>query len=181
MHDPANAMSSFVLAQIDAAIELFVSVIKHGAATPRYQRNLQWLLKLRARAAAKIESAASGRHSAAPVQGDSNPFRQQDSAEGEDLELLGWRTRLISRTGHERQTVQTIRVPATPTGSHTTAFSNQNADPANVADAEDQLRMAEMLTSNTSLPLSTADSTDELVCSNPSVQKMLKANCTPAA
>lgn len=180
MHDPANAMSSFVLAQIDAAIELFVSVIKHGAATPRYQRNLQWLLKLRSRAAAKIESAAPGSQPAAPVQNELNNFRQQDSAEGDDLELLGWRTRLISRTGHERQTVQTIRVPATPTGSHTTIFSNQNADPSNVADTEDQLRMAEMLTSNTSLPLSTADSTDELVSSHTLTQKRLKANGSPA-
>ena len=85
-------------------------------------------------------------------------------------------TRLISRTGHERQTVQTIRVPATPTGSHTTAFSNQNADPSNVADTEDQLRMAEMLTSNTSLPLSTADSTDELVRSSLLMQSKLEAN-----
>jgi hypothetical protein len=156
-------MAAFVLAQVDAAIDLFIFLIQHGASTPRYQRNLQWLLKLRARALSKVSTAAS-----ASQDGPQRPLDQHwrgsdDREGGEDVELLGWRTRLIERGGQDRQTIRTIRVPTTPADSHTTNLSNPPPEGNHFGYTQDQLRMAEMLTSSASLPSTAADSTDELV------------------
>jgi hypothetical protein len=156
-------MSTFVLAQVDAAIELFIFLIQHGAGTPRYQRNLQWLLKLRARALSKISTVASAPQDDPQQHVDNNWRRTDDTENGEDVELLGWRTRLIERGGKDRQTIRTIRIPTTPTDSHTTNISNRLAEEYHLGNTHDQLRMAEMLTSSASLPSTIADSTDELV------------------
>ena len=114
LRDARNAMASFAVGQIDVAIALFTSLTQHGANTPRYRRNLQWLQKLRAKASDKISEA-----SAAPrlsPQCDENSEEREDA---DDVELLGWRTRLIERVGQDRPTRSTIRLPATPTGSLT--------------------------------------------------------------
>lgn len=112
-------MAGFVLSQIDAAISLFTSLLQHGARTPRYKRNLQWLLNLRTRALSKTSKAsAPQQHEGGGGDGDGDAHRDQD----EDVELLGWRTRLIERAGQGRgKTVRTIPLAAeTPTGSQIT-------------------------------------------------------------
>jgi hypothetical protein len=87
-----------VLAQIDATIDLFMLLIQRYASTPRYQRNLQWLLKLRARALSKISTEASAPQDDTQRSVEHNWTRRSDDREnGEDVELLGWRTRLIER------------------------------------------------------------------------------------
>jgi hypothetical protein len=156
-------MSAFALAQIDAAIDLFIFLIQHGAGSPRYQRNLQWLLKLRARVLSKISTTASAPQDGPQRQLDQNWRRTDDRENGEDVELLGWRTRLIERGGQDRQTIKTIHVPSTPTDSHATNISNPPPPEHHMGNTHDQLRMAEMLTSSASLPSTTADTTDELV------------------
>ncbi|KAL4901553.1 hypothetical protein BDW74DRAFT_187209 [Aspergillus multicolor] len=95
LRDPANPMATFVLTQLDMAISLFTSLIQHGANTPRYCRNLQWLMKLRSRASTKI-SAVSNAHSS-HSQRDNQQETGRDRQGSEDVELLGWRTRLIER------------------------------------------------------------------------------------
>jgi hypothetical protein len=155
-------MSSFVLAQIDAAIQLFITLIQQGATTPRYQRNLQWLVKLRTRAVSKTTPLTNPR----PEQSNAHgmPIAVDESRDpGEDVELLGWRTRLIERAGKGRQTSKTIAAPATPTGSHITVGSNPPFDPLYHGSTQDQILMAEMLTSNASLPSTGGDPTDGLV------------------
>jgi len=153
-------MSSFALSHIDAAIDLFVSLIQHGGGTPRYQRNLQWLVKLRGQAASKMSATSRARHGDATLRAlnDAND-------EGEDMELLGWRTRLVERAGQNRQTIRTIRPEASPADSRGTNFSDVVVPLNQFEGVQEQLRMAEILTSNSPLPLTAPDLTDDLVSS----------------
>lgn len=140
-------MAGFVLTQIDAAISLFTSLLQHGARTPRYKRNLQWLLNLRTRALSKT-SKVSATQEGAP-QRDAESDRQSNSGDGEghkeqdeDVELLGWRTRLIERADQgSKKTIRTIPLAETPTGSQITDMAMPSA----------------------SLPAATLDSTNDIV------------------
>lgn len=83
--NPTNPLAGLVLSQIDHSIKLYSSVLRDHA-TPSLVQNHQWLLRLRARALSKVEHAP-------PPPGD---------GEDVDIELLGWRTRLVERArgGH---------------------------------------------------------------------------------
>jgi hypothetical protein len=151
-------MATFALAQIDAAIDLFVSLIQHGAGNPRHQRNLQWLLKLRARALSKMSSASTAQQDNPERRADQTSRRSEEEEESEDVELLGWRTRLIERMGQDLQTIRTIHLPTTPVDSHNMSVSNSTPEQNPFGTFQDQLRMAEMLTSSSSHHLTTADS-----------------------
>ncbi|KAF4556666.1 Fungal specific transcription factor domain-containing protein 57 [Elsinoe fawcettii] len=118
LKDPGNAISSFVLAQIDSAVALFNSLIEHGGGTSRYRANLAWLTKLRDRAMTKMQAAASGQRSDTHTGASANQT-DETQQENEDIELVGWRTRLIERAGHDHPSVKTIRNPAVPSGHHT--------------------------------------------------------------
>lgn len=109
LRDPKSDMAVLVITQIDVAINLFKSLIQHGADTPRYQRNLQWLVKLRARAAAKV-AAVSSQQSTESQEMDytGSGISTADRAEDEHEELLGLRTRLIERAGQNQRTRKTI-------------------------------------------------------------------------
>ncbi|KAL4939489.1 hypothetical protein BDV06DRAFT_198793 [Aspergillus oleicola] len=149
LRDPCNPMAAFVLAQLDLAIDLFTSLIQNGANTPRYCRNLQWLNKLRARVSSKISIASTPAGQQPDLNSNQHPQREHGSGPGpgtdsdrpatsqtqqgglrehsededEDVELLGWRTRLIERAGpgQDRQTIRTIPLAATtPNGTHVT-------------------------------------------------------------
>lgn len=164
MRDPGNPMATFVIAQLDAAIDLFTSLIQHGANTPRYRRNLQWLLKLRVRALSKIPTASIAQD--ADSQRDAHRERQrsrEDREDSEDVELLGWRTRLIERAGQDHQTIRTIHLHETPTGSDGTNNSNLSPSAHNFGGAQGELGTANMMVPNSSLSLVTPDSTAELV------------------
>lgn len=143
-------MAGFALSQIDAAISLFTSLLQHGARLPRYKRNLQWLLNLRTRALSKTSKAP------AAAQQEGGPDRQGPSGDGdadghrdqdEDVELLGWRTRLIERAGQGRgKTVRTIPLAETPTGSQITDVMPSASLPAVTLDStNDIVRWLEML------------------------------------
>lgn len=164
MRDPGNPMATFVIAQLDAAIDLFTSLIHHGANTPRYRRNLQWLLKLRVRASSKISTASIAQ--GADSQRDAHPERQrsrEDREDSEDVELLGWRTRLIERAGQDHRTIRTIHLRETPTGYDGTNNSNSSPSTHNFGGAQSELRIGNMMVPNSSLSLVTPDSTAELV------------------
>ncbi|KAI9147388.1 hypothetical protein HJFPF1_12408 [Paramyrothecium foliicola] len=149
LRDPGNGMGTIVIAKIDASIALFTSLIQHGAGTPRYQRNLQWLQKLRARAMAKIASASAALRSDSLVGSD----QQADCDAGEDredLELVGWRTRLIQlATDQKRTTTRTVRLTTT---------GRQNAEMQGSPSNESGITMPTTL-----LPISTSDSTDDIL------------------
>ncbi|KFZ02024.1 hypothetical protein V500_00474 [Pseudogymnoascus sp. VKM F-4518 (FW-2643)] len=142
LRDPSSEMAPFVLTQIDAAIVLFSSLLAHGARTPRYQRNLQWLSKLRSRVIARVSSASQTRQTSSQAAGNVEA-QASDKSDSEDAELVGWRTRLIERVGQNRQTSTTVRHAATlsstehlsPNASNiihpTTYFSLQTPDSMN--------------------------------------------------
>jgi hypothetical protein len=104
LQDPRNLLASYALSIVDSAISLYTNIVQ-SLPTPRLVKNLEWLLKLRQRAQARIISAA------ASGEGDGT-----DSEEGADVELIGWRTRLVQRLGKGVQTATTI----TPAQSATT-------------------------------------------------------------
>lgn len=154
-------MATFVLAQIDAAIGLFTSLTQHGASTPRYRRNLKWLLKLRARASSKISAASTAQN--VDLKRDINRITSEDREDGEDAELLGWRTKLIERAGQDRPTVSAIRLAATPTGSHVSNLYNPLPNQNHYGTPQDQLSAADMPISSTSMPFTAINPTDDLV------------------
>lgn len=157
LRDPGNALASFVIAQIDAAISLFTSLLQHGARTPRYKSNLQWLLKLRTRALSKITEATidSGRQS---TSGNREGHKENDE---EDVELLGWRTRLIERMDQGRQkTIRTIHLAATPTDTQITDITDS---PLNGNHFQNHLGTLDMAIPNTALPEVAPDPTNDIV------------------
>lgn len=157
-------MANFVLAQIDAAIDLFTSLTRHGMSTPRYYRNLQWLSKLRTRASSKISAAQE-----VDSQRDANAGGRssEDREEGEGAEVLGWRTRLIERADQDRVTIRTIGLGASPSGPHITGFSNAPLRKSHAGAHQGQPSTTEPMIPDTSLPGVTPDSTDDLVRSIP--------------
>lgn len=157
-------MSSFVLTQIDAAVELFVSLINHGGGTPRYRRNLQWLLKLRARASSRISATSAVRRSdSQQVVGQDRQRGSESGEDGEDVELLGWRTRLIERAGQDRQTIKTIPVTTGPADDYSAGVPDQSTDHRGAGGAQGLPRTTETTMSGMSIPLATPDSTNGLV------------------
>lgn len=164
LRDPGNAMGPFVLVQIDAAINLFTSVTQHGTSTSRYRRNLQWLLKLRARTSSKISTASTAQRVDSQRADDLDRRKcSEDREEGEDFELLGWRTRLIERAGQNHLTIRTIRSAATLTGSSVTDNSNPSPDNNDLGCPQGQLRTAEMIMPKASHRLVTPDFPDDLL------------------
>ncbi|KAK4937550.1 hypothetical protein LTR10_021842 [Elasticomyces elasticus] len=163
LRNPGNAMATFAFEQIDAAICLFTSLTHHGGRTPHYQRNLQWLQKLRARASSKI-SAISTAQKDGLSQNDGLAQRtgSEDREDAEDIELLGWRTRLIERAGQGRPTVSTIRLLATPTGSQVTTDSRPPVNQDYVA-SQGQQGTTETIMPGAMLSFTTSDPTDDLV------------------
>lgn len=101
LHNPQNVLAAFAVSQIETAIALFSSAVQMHA-SPRAVGNLQWLLRLRSRALSKMHAAPNGGGDA----GRAMDPEQSDS--DEDVELLGWRTRLIERAAAGAQTAKTI-------------------------------------------------------------------------
>ncbi|RAK77690.1 uncharacterized protein BO72DRAFT_477267 [Aspergillus fijiensis CBS 313.89] len=164
LRDPSNPMAAFALTQLDAAINLFTSLIQYGANTPRYGRNLQWLTRLRARASAKIASAST---QPAAAQDDAGRRGDRDREDSEDVELLGWRTRLIERAGQGRQTIRTTIQLAdeTPTDSPHGIDVGSNPSPNDLHHHPFGVlqRDPSMIVAGSSLPVVTPDSTNELL------------------
>ncbi|KAL4749214.1 hypothetical protein BDW72DRAFT_195035 [Aspergillus terricola var. indicus] len=167
LRDPRNPMATFVLGQIDIAIELFTSLVQ-PANTPRYRRNLQWLVKLRARVSSKISTASTQVNSqrpenAAPANDIQTDAARGDREDSEDVELLGWRTRLIERADHQnRHTIRTIPLPGSLNDSsdpppRDAGFENtQSGGDANLTNLDPTMP-------NVSFPWVTPDSTDGLL------------------
>ncbi|KAF2014262.1 hypothetical protein BU24DRAFT_423267 [Aaosphaeria arxii CBS 175.79] len=160
LRDPTNAMSAFVLSQIDAAVDLFTSLIQHGAGSPRYNRNLEWLTKLRARASSKM--ASSSQVAAVQSNHDENQRRGDgDVDDNEDVELLGWRTRLIERAGQESPSVKTIHLPSTPNAVNS-LNRHHTSDQSEPRGPPGQMRATETLLGSAN-PAAIVHSTDDLL------------------
>lgn len=119
---------------------------------------LQWLQQLQARTAAKI-SKASTTEKHDQTRADRSLQHSSDSEEAEDVELVGWRTRLINRLGQGRPSTSTIPAPATPAGSQVTNLSNPAALPVTPGGK----RLSGGWDGAVLFPDSTPDPTDALV------------------
>ncbi|GMK58493.1 hypothetical protein CspeluHIS016_0505250 [Cutaneotrichosporon spelunceum] len=111
--NPANPLAGFALSQIDAAIALYTGVVQ-GRTSRRMIHNLQWLMKLRQRASDRIarETANAG--------AEEGLREIEDLSDSDEVELLGWRTRLIQRATHgatPTQTATTIALPSPRTNT----------------------------------------------------------------
>lgn len=155
-------MSSFVLTQLDASISLFTSLLQHGARTPRYKRNLQWLIKLRARALAETSTASNAQRNGAQVGVDqAHGNNTEEQRDDEDVELLGWRTRLIERAGQDRQKIiKTINLATAPDSSQ---FQDNASLQQKESMPDGQIGALDLGLSNASLPMATLDSMNDVV------------------
>lgn len=86
LKNPQNALGTFALTVVDNVINIYSSVVKLRN-SPRMNKNLNWLVSLRSRLDAKIAQTPEDHVSIAD--------------EDDDLEFLGWKTRLIERVGQD--------------------------------------------------------------------------------
>lgn len=164
LRDPGNVLAGFVLAQLDAAITAFTSLLQHGGHTPRYKSNLRWLVNLRARAQSKITEAS--RRDGPQRDGDQERSSGSDGdghgEHDEDVELLGWRTRLIERAGQgSRKTSRTIHPTETPTESPATDTTNLGGN-----YMQGQMGIQDTAILSEPLPAVPLDPTNDMVRSN---------------
>lgn len=103
------------MTQIDVAVKIYTSAVQSGSSS-RLIKNLQWLLRLRSRAS---EAMARPRD---PTDVSADEGGPQDPGE---VELLGWRTRLIQRATSSTSHVATTIMD--DTGMPAEAVSPQTA------------------------------------------------------
>lgn len=115
IRNPQNALASYALTLIDSTILLLTRAIVSWP-SPRLAKNLKWLHRLRGRAAAKLSTVAL-----APTVNDSVSGRDigagsstGSTSDDEDVELVGWCTRLVERGATGAQTVRTILSKSAP-------------------------------------------------------------------
>ncbi|ORY26987.1 fungal-specific transcription factor domain-domain-containing protein [Naematelia encephala] len=89
LHHPSDPLAGFAISQLDATIELYLKVVQTYSSAKKVQ-NLRWLMQLRLRA-----TQAMDRISRDVSQVETSP----DELDVVDVELLGWRTRLVERAG----------------------------------------------------------------------------------
>lgn len=121
-------------------------------------------MNLRSRAQSKITEASQkdGSHR------DTNTEQRGSGGEGdghgehdEDVELLGWRTRLIERAGQgSRKTSRTIHPTETPTESPATDVTNP---PVNGSYMAGQMGIPDMAMLSEPLPAVPLDPTNDMV------------------
>lgn len=82
---PQNVLANFALTLVDTVMKIYTSVVK-GRNSPRMVKNLNWLKTMRSRLDARMTQTP-----------DEGPGMEVVDDGGDDVELLGWRTRLIER------------------------------------------------------------------------------------
>lgn len=113
--NPKDPLAPFAVAQIDAAIKVYTSAVQSGSSS-RLIRNLQWLIRLRRRASEELARP----HEATQASGNEGSPNDPD-----EIELLGWRTRLIQRAA--RGTAHVATTIGGDTDISTSNFSPQTA------------------------------------------------------
>ena len=100
LKNPQSVMTQVAIGIVDSTIACYTSVV-WSRNSPRMVKNLRWLVKLREKITTKVaQSPAASANEAPPAS-----YGQDD----DDVELLGWRTRLIERAGKGLQTARTIQ------------------------------------------------------------------------
>lgn len=125
IRNPQNTMGQSALTLIDSTILLLTRVIVSWP-FPRMAKNLKWLNRLRGRAAAKLSPVTSSQPPTS--QGTSGATSSDD----EDVELVGWSTRLAERAASGSQTVRTILSKSAPSPN---VFSMPDGDLTSILDS----------------------------------------------
>lgn len=163
LRDANNAMAAFAVQQIEIAVSLYTSLCQYSPKDRRYRRNLEWLEKLRTRAAARLDAASLAQTKNAD--GSMQQQKRHSVNENGDAadEFLGWRTRLIERTGQDRPTISTILSPSTPAGSLATNNTNQSPNTAYPSMVQGQQMSSEVAAMSTLQPWPSSDPTNVAV------------------
>lgn len=97
LNNPHNVLAGFALSLVDSTIAIYTSVVQNRN-SPRMTKNLRWLIHLRSKVGNRMAQSPESLHS-------HNEREEVD----ENMELLGWKTRLIQRAGQGLQSAQTIQ------------------------------------------------------------------------
>ncbi|BEJ05387.1 hypothetical protein CcaverHIS641_0212040 [Cutaneotrichosporon cavernicola] len=153
IRNPQNTLAPYALTLIDSTILLLSRVIVSWP-SPRMAKNLKWLHRLRGRAAAKL-SAVAPNPNPIPTGTESG-----STSDDEDVELVGWCTRLVQRGATGSQTVRTILSKSAPSPN---VFSSPNTELSSLLDAVIRNANAEKTdagVSGSGLPMPSPSQTD---------------------
>lgn len=107
LNHPQNVLADFALGQIDVATACYAALLRTTSSRTLLQ-NHEWLVRLRTRCSSRMSQAQSSDKGDQPGPGlQSNTSSSRDDTDG-DVELLGWRTRLIERANKGGQRATTI-------------------------------------------------------------------------
>ncbi|RSH94924.1 hypothetical protein EHS25_000008 [Saitozyma podzolica] len=98
LKSPHSMLTPYALSLVETTVKIYTTVVRHRN-SPRMMKNLQWLERLRLRIQSKL------------VQTPDSAVFEAVSAEDpgeDDIDLLGWKTRLIERAGQGSQTAKTV-------------------------------------------------------------------------
>lgn len=168
LHRPHDQLAGFAMIQLESTISLYLKIVPLRS-SPAVMRNLEWLLRLRARA------AQAGTHSV-----DTSPC-DVESIEGanvDDASLLGWRTRLIERVAETGG----ISLP-TSTQISASRQAVQSTEPATAVNKTISKALEELFTSNSvsaqfRTPGTASQSMDpagDLLVSNSSIMREMRS------
>lgn len=92
LKNPHNVLAGFALSLVDSVIRIYASAVK-SRNSERMVKNLNWLVSMRARLDARLaligQTPDTGVGAAAGG--------EEEVGDDDDLELLGWKTRLVER------------------------------------------------------------------------------------
>ncbi|GMK58988.1 hypothetical protein CspeluHIS016_0700030 [Cutaneotrichosporon spelunceum] len=150
IRNPQNTLAPYALTLIDSTILLLSRVIVSWP-SPRMAKNLKWLHRLRGRAATKL-SAVAPNPNPVPMGAESG-----STSDDEDVELVGWCTRLVQRGAHGSQTVRTILSKSAPSPN---VFSSPNTELSSLLDAVLRNSKTDSGGSASGLPMASPSQTD---------------------
>lgn len=123
IRNPQNTLAPYALTLIDSTILLLTRVIVSWP-SPRMAKNLKWLHRLRGRAAAKLSTVAPNANPPG-TSGNVAGSTSGSTSDDEDVELVGWCTRLVKRGATGAQTVRTILSKSAPSPNVFSSPSNE--------------------------------------------------------
>ncbi|WVR04220.1 hypothetical protein IAU60_001220 [Kwoniella sp. DSM 27419] len=109
LRNPTSVLAQFAITSIDMAIAVYSALIKQNN-SPSMVKNHDWLLRLRHRAFDKVVSQAQ-------AQVPNRATAGEGPDEEEDLDIVGWKTRLIESAANGSQIAVNI---SHPTATRTT-------------------------------------------------------------
>lgn len=167
IRNPQNTLTPYALTLIDSTILLLTRVIVSWP-SPRMAKNLKWLHRLRGRAAAKLSTVVPN-HSNTNITVNPGATESGSTSDDEDVELVGWCTRLVQRGESGAQTVRTILSKSAPSPNVFSSPSNEltsllDVVMQNASVAGNTITTGSGLAQANPSPSQTDPNTDTLVC-----------------